>query len=222
MFLDYCPVCRLPGLPNKLCPSCSCQAVTERFDTFMVRCPSCFHPLVSELYVCPECSMKIYSVYDYSASFVRRIVVRWKLEAERKLSPLVSGMFYDTLTELGLTPDKYCLTKVPSSRKGKRNRGWDHMSDVLLFLKHKYNYSISDILVTNKDSPVQQKNLNRAQRFEVARSRYKLKTKYTLPTLPLVILDDITTTGASLHACKNILEENNLEVWGAVTLLQEL
>ena len=96
------------------------------------------------------------------------------------------------------------------------------MSDVLLFLKRKYNYTISDILITNKDSPVQQKNLNRTQRFEVARSRFKIKNKYSKPSLPLVILDDITTTGASLHACKSILEENNLEVWGAVTLLQEL
>ena len=222
MLIDYCPVCNLPGPGNKLCPTCSRQALTERFDSFMIRCPYCYHPLVSDLYVCPECRMKIFSVYDYSASFIRRIVVRWKLEGERKLSPLVSGMFLDTLKELGLTPDKCCLTQVPSSRKGRRNRGWDHMSDVLLFLNHKGNYKTYNILETNKYSRGQQKRLNRSQRFETSLSRFRLKKKYLKPGLPVVILDDITTTGASLHACKSILENNGIEVWGAVTLLQEL
>jgi len=222
MFTDYCPSCRLPGIAHRLCPSCSRQALSESFDSFMTRCPVCFHPLVSEIYVCPNCRMRIFARYDYSASFVRHLVIRWKIEGERRLSPLISNMFSDILSELELTPENCVLAKVPSSEKGRRKRGWDHMSDVLSYLCRKKGYTASDILVRNKDKSVQQKTLNRAERFEAAMSAFRLKKGYERPSLPVVILDDITTTGASLNACKSVLEKEGIEVWGAVTLLQEL
>ena len=222
MFTDYCPSCLLPGNPRHFCPSCSRQALSESFDSFMTRCPSCFHPLVSEIYVCPNCRMKIYAKYNYSASFVRHLVIRWKMDGERRLSFLISNMFSDILTELNLTPDKYVLTKVPSSRNGRRKRGWDHMSDVLSYLCRKKGYKVSDILVRTKDKSVQQKTLNRAERFEAALSAFSVKKGFKRPELPVVILDDITTTGASLNVCKSVLEKQGIEVWGAVTLLQEL
>ena len=222
MFTDYCPSCRLPGNPLRLCPSCSRQALSERFDTFMTRCPSCYHPLVSEIYVCPNCTMKIYAEYDYSASFARHLVLRWKMNGERRLSTLISNMFSDILIELNLTPENCVLAKVPSSRNGRRKRGWDHMSDVLSSLCRKKGYKSCDILVRTKDNSVQQKTLNREERFEAALSAFSIKKGYKNPSLPVVILDDITTTGASLHACKSVLEKEGIEVWGAVTLLQEL
>ena len=222
MFTDYCPSCRLPGDRFQLCPSCSRQALQERFDIFMIRCPVCFHPLVSDIYVCTECTMRIYSVYDYSASFVKRLVVRWKLEGERNLSPLISNMFSDTLSELGLLPGEVSLVKVPASVKGRRKRGWDHMSDVLSFLYHRKGYDVSDIIVRTKENTQQQKVLNRTGRFQAAMNAFELNKKTTRPSLPVVILDDITTTGASLHACRSILEKEGIEVWGAVTLLQQL
>lgn len=222
MFTDYCPSCRLPGKRARLCPSCSRLALEERFDTFMTRCPVCFHPLVSDIYVCRECRMRIYSVYDYSASFVKRLVVRWKIEGERSLSPLVSNMFSDTLSELGLLPGTVSLAKVPSSGKGKLRRGWDQMADILSFLGHRRGYDTSDIIVRTRDSSVQQKNLDRSGRFEAALSAFTLRKNFTSPFLPVVILDDITTTGASLDACRMILESVGIEVWGAVTLLQQL
>ena len=223
MFTDYCPSCRLPGTSALLCPSCSRQALQERFDTFMTRCPACFHPLVSEIYVCRECTMRIYSAYDYSASFVRRLVVRWKLEGKRNLSPLVSDMFSDILAGLDLLPGKVSLAKVPASRKGKRRRGWDHMADVLSFLRHRKGYDVSDIIVrTRAGSGEQQKKLNRSGRLDAALSAFTIRKNFRKPTLPVVILDDITTTGASLHACRSILENAGIEVWGAVTLLQQL
>ena len=222
MFTDYCPSCRLPGNPHHLCPSCSRQALSESFDSFMTRCHFCFHPLVSEIYVCPNCRMKIYAKYDYSASFVRHLVIRWKMDGERRLSVLISNLFSDILTDLNLTPDKYVLAKVPSSRNGRRKRGWDHMSDVLSYLCRKKGYKVFDIFVRTKDKSVQQKTLNRAERFEAALSAFSLKKGFKRPELPVVILDDITTTGASLNVCKSVLEKQGIEVWGAVTLLQEL
>ena len=222
MFTDYCQSCRLPGNPHRLCPSCSRQALEESFDSFMTRCPSCYYPLVSSIYVCPYCTMKIYAKYDYSASFVRHLVIRWKMDGDRRLSSPVSSMFSDILSELDLTPDKAVLAIVPSSAKGKRKRGWDHMSDVLSYLCCKKGYKTTDILVRTKDKSVQQKTLNRAERFEAALSAFSVKKGFKRPELPVVILDDITTTGASLHACKSVLEKEGIEVWGAVTLLQEL
>lgn len=217
MILTYCPYCRLPGGDAlNLCPSCNEFAKRDMFDSFMIRCPVCFHPLVSPLYICPECGMRIFSIFDYSAPFMRRIMEDWKFNGNRKLSPLIGNYFAKALSDLGLTKENCCLVKVPSTRKH------DQMDDIMHFLGRRKGYGICDIIVCGRKHASEQKTLNREQRLEQASKKFFLRPSYVRPGKITVILDDITTTGASLKACRNLLENNSIEVWGAVTLLQEL
>ena len=217
MFITYCPVCRLPGGDAfRLCPSCMRLAQKDMFDSFMIRCPVCLKPLVSTQYYCTVCAMRIYSLFDYGAPFMRRVMEDWKFNSNRKLSPLMGNFYHQALSDLGLEKTDCTLVKVPSTRKN------DQMNDIIRFLKRKKGYEVADIIISDKEHAVQQKTLNRKERIEQASKKFFLRQNCTFPSNRIVILDDITTTGASLEACRKLLEENSMQVWGAVTLLREL
>lgn len=150
----------------------------------------------------------------------KELLYRWKIAEVRSLS----SIFANLIAQFLLNNDIKILVPVPP-RKGKiKEKGWDQIEELCQFLEFKFNFTILRIL--ERKSSIQQKKLNRTQRFKSSEQSYFLKSKKEIMrivknnSLPesVCLLDDVMTTGATINRCGKILKEGGIKQVIAVTL----
>ena len=101
-------------------------------------------------------------------------------------------------------------------RPGKiSEKGWDQIEELCKILEYFYGIKVFRILKRNTSK--QQKKLNRTERLQTIGSAYSLqnqnvikkelkKNKGVFPS-EVCILDDVSTTGATLECCSKLIKE---------------
>ncbi len=99
--------------------------------------------------------------------------------------------------------EKYTVSFIPRSKEGIRRDGCDHAKCLA--------YEIADILkldvmhLLRRVSGKEQKKLSRSERFANAKKSYEAQD---ISPEQVILVDDLTTTGATFKACSSILKVN--------------
>ncbi len=181
------------------------------------RCSKCGRLLISENGICMECRERaslssldaLYPLHSYR-QWKKDLAFAWKIEGQRRLSPLFADLLYDALRSLGL--EKEALVPVPPRADKLRKEGWDQIDELSLLLSKRHGVRILRVL-ERKDC-VQQKTLGRDERLGTSGALYELLPKFKegfgVPE-KVVLLDDIVTTGATMEKCAWLLREAGAE-----------
>ncbi|HAW85081.1 MAG TPA: ComF family protein [Spirochaetaceae bacterium] len=196
----HCVVCgrslrRDPGWP--LCPTCGAGLPRVRGAV----CQWCGRPLLSERTTCLSCrrredhAVAVTALFQYSASMVS-LLSAYKSHGRRSLAGFFAACLATALAGR-LVP--FCLVPVPP-RPGKIHRsGWDQVEELGRWLVRRYRLPVCRCLRRLKGG-VQQKTLDAAARRVNMAGRFVLARK--LPEgRELILIDDVSTTGATLEAC---------------------
>ena len=148
-----------------------------------------------------------------------------------KLDDMTSGRSGDVPVEVPRMMDveiqeirKIVLIPLPTIRKHIRERGFDHTLRLCFELENFLQKRLDDFgisveyqsLLVRKNKTVQVGKVKK-ERMKQAEKAYGLQEGVKLDMNTLYILvDDVTTTGASLAAAKKILQTNR--VWAAVLM----
>ena len=153
-------------------------------------------------------------------------------EVERmKLDDRTSGKSGDVPVEVSRMMDaeiheirKIVLVPLPTIRKHIRERGFDHTLRLCFVLENFLQKRLDDFgisaeyqsLLVRKNKTVQV-GKEKKERVKQAEKAYGIREGVEIENKTLYILvDDVTTTGASLAAAKKILQAN--QVWAAVLM----
>jgi predicted amidophosphoribosyltransferase len=185
-----------------------------------VICASCFRQIPLQVF----CESNNLSVYSYHNELVNKLL--WKLKYEhsgdvaKKFSKTVADEFLKLLANRFVTTDKHVkniyLLPIPLSHNDKRLH--NHAELIAVSLQERlqgftFNTKVLG-QIFEKTTKIKQAHLqNRSERFENIKGKIKLNTKAipekTNPNDIFVIVDDITTTGATLGESKSILLQNS-------------
>lgn len=201
-----CDDCR-PGLPFILPPVCS----------------RCGRPL-DDKGACRGCDNTPAEIDGIRSPFlfngvIRRAIHEFKYRNLRMLAPSLARLLYDYLAENPLPGD--VLVPVPLHRKRLRERGYNQSALVAGELGKLCGLPVSvDCLVRRGYTPPQARSAgvserrgNVADAFACLDSRLKNKG--------VILIDDVSTSGATLNACAGVLKEAGASsVWGLVVALE--
>lgn len=216
MVFNHCIICDSIIKRNSVtCVFCSEKLKKCKLDNIFKTCKICGYPLLSNIYKCTECQKRsnnyILSMYDYRNSFVRELLVNYKFNYKIEYSRLFASIITKYIEDFDY------VIPIPSSSKSLLKRGWDQMYEIC---KHLDKDKVRCVLVNNSNGP-EQKELNREERLHAAENNYKLVDCSISKDSKILVIDDVTTTGATMINAINLLKENGFHnVFGFTYFVQ--
>jgi ComF family protein len=217
LFPPWCIGCGREG--SYICESCQRQlpVIVSPF------CPRCGRPL-NQGESCPGCIGENTYIDGIRAPFlfngvIRRAIHELKYRNLRAITPVLAGFLYDYLLENPLPGD--ILVPVPVHPKRERERGYNQSSLLCHELSRRNGLPVvDDCLIKRTYTPPQARTLNVIDRLANVAGAFacineRLRGKH------VILLDDVSTSGATLNACAGALKSaGDITVWGLALALE--
>lgn len=172
----------------------------------------------------------IFPVYDYRHPSIKKALWLFKYKGRKRLAGIFAEIIYDKileeLSELSLMENfsDIILIPIPLSAKRRRERGYNqaelicrklvkidnlrHGPSILKDTDIKKSFSLEkNILIKSKETEHQARIENRALRLKNIIDSFSVKNDYSVKNRNIILIDDITTTGATLTEAKKTLKK---------------
>lgn len=157
----------------------------------------------------------------YRERNVRALIHSLKYKESTKAAELLSYLLIDRLSE-ELSEEmewqggaKKILVPLPMSEKRKRDRGYNQtefLAETTMKLggDQFFEYA-SDVLIRNKETPTQTSIRNKEARLKNILDVFEVPNREKIEGKSVILLDDVTTTGATLNEAKRVLLESGVK-----------
>ncbi|HRF28086.1 MAG TPA: phosphoribosyltransferase family protein [Candidatus Saccharibacteria bacterium] len=195
-----------------LCDNCKYDITSNQF----YGCIGCGRPAPDG--ICTRCQSgfsRAWCIGERSGE-LEALINGYKFERKKASSVVCVDLLQLVLPEL---PRDICIVPVPTIRRHIRQRGYDHTALVAKGLAKRRSLTYRQALRRITSSV--QLGATRAQRIEQAKQAFECTTSLAEQTVLLV--DDVTTTGATLeYAATELRKAGAKDVWAAVIARQPL
>lgn len=213
---SLCLVCDEPGLDGlDLCAACATELPWNR-----CACPRCALPLPATE-VCGSCLRReralarrgrataldsVHAGFVYAAP-LDRLLPRFKFHRDLAAGALLSQLMAEAFARLS-RPD--AVVPVPLHRARLRRRGYDQALELARPLARALDLPLRDDLLQRTRITAPQSELSAAARRRNLKDAFAVKTEVRLPAR-VVLVDDVMTTGATLHAAAAALKHAGVQ-----------
>jgi ComF family protein len=200
----YCLLCGQAGSEQRdLCAACAADLARNR-----VCCPRCALPLDAPAPLCGECLQReppfaaAFAPFVY-ASPLDQLIMRLKFGRSLAAGRVLSELWFDELRSMPpVLPE--VLIPVPLHPARLRERGYNQALELARPLAKLLGIALhDDVLARTRPTPAQS-NLDAIERRQNLRDAFSVASGATLPT-HVAVIDDVMTTGATLHECARTL-----------------
>jgi ComF family protein len=196
-----CLACGERGLGRDLCLACATALPWNR-----VACPSCALPLPIPASACGACLRKTPPLDAVHAAFVYappldRLLPRFKFHGDLAAGRLLAQLMVDTCSRLD-RPD--ALVPVPLHRRRLRTRGYDQALELARPMARALGLPLRADALRRVRATAAQSELSAPARRRNVRDAFIVAGTAKLPS-HVVLVDDVMTTGATLHAAAKAL-----------------
>lgn len=201
LFPICCYGCQKSGVI--LCNACSSRIPRASFDDFEKK--------------------QIYAVFDYRDKTIKRLLWALKYKGGRTVAHIIAEKMYDELfEELGEHEvfenfTNPLIIPIPLSKKRMRERGFNQAELIAKEFSVCSQIDIdSHVLIKTKNTPPQT-SLKKAARLKNLIGCFSIQNQDSIRERNIILIDDITTTGATLReAQKTLIESGARKVIGFV------
>jgi competence protein ComFC len=163
-------------------------------------------------------------LFNYQHEFVREILWELKYHANPKAALFFAHAIYELLFE-EISEDfifsnqvSYILVPIPASEERKKKYGFNPpllLAGEIVNIDNDNLFKVgTGILERQKEVPRQTDIKNRKERVANAKGVYRVKNKAKVSGQSVIVIDDVTTTGATLKDAKRALKEAGAkDVW---------
>ena len=187
--------------------------------------------------ICPKCLQEIsppweqlqpwiVSVFKYKNSNIRQAVWKLKYQGSHAIADDLAPYMYDELISmleerLSIYEGRLILIPIPMTRKKLRDRGFNQ-SEILAQAIRNQNKELftvnSSSLIKIKETTPQAKIKIRSKRLANMRGIFDIKNPSHVANQTIILIDDITTTGATLSEARKVLKKAGAKQGFAVTV----
>lgn len=154
------------------------------------------------------------ALWNYRDARVRHIVVTLKNKPHVRLAQICAGYFMQQVGNLPHSENNWIIVPIPISSKRRRERGYNQ-SELLATAYHsalieqlQLHFPVcTTALVKQRTTLKQGTTSSREERIENMRNVFTVRHPHHVTGTKVIIIDDVTTTGATLADAKRALLE---------------
>jgi len=163
-----------------------------------------------------ESAKWIFPMYDYRNPIVKKSIWFLKYKNKRKIAEIFAELMYERILEeladLSLIENfrDPILIPIPLAPKRMRERGFNQallISKKLKKLSAEKFILEGNVLIKPKDTEHQAKIENRSERLKNIVGSFSIKNGEQIKGRNIILIDDVTTTGATLAEAKKVLKQ---------------
>lgn len=173
------------------------------------KCQHCGRKTIAYEIYCTTCKNIIVdvdlgrSVFSYSEP-ISRLLRNFKYNNKQYLADLFGEYLATEYFKNYFRAD--VIAYVPMTKKATRKRGYNQSMLLAKVLSEKTNLPLVDVVIKKRETERQAK-LNRAERLKSLRDAFKVSEKDAVKDKEVLIVDDVTTTGATAQAIAEVLKK---------------
>jgi ComF family protein len=166
-------------------------------------------------------------MYDYRDPIIKKTIWFLKYRGKKSLAKIfASAMYYQYMEELSDLSIIYdfknpTLIPIPLSKKRYMERGFNQselLCKELLILSPTSFVLEKNVLLKQKDTPHQAHIKDRQTRLKNIIGSFYIKNPKIIKNKNIILIDDVTTTGATLSEAKKILKQAGAKKIIAITI----
>ena len=158
----------------------------------------------------------IFPLYDYRHPPIKKSLWLLKYKGKKRLAKIFAEVLYgrilEELADLSMLENftSASLVPIPLSRERRRERGYNQaelICEALVKIDNNQNFKLeNNILIKPKDTKHQAHIENRNERLKNIIGSFAVKEGSQIKNKNVILIDDITTTGATLNEARKILK----------------
>ena len=189
-----------------------CAACHAALPWLRAACPRCALPLPAPAETCGECLRNPPPLDAVHAAFVYappldRLLPRFKFHGDLAAGRQLAALMCEAAPSF---PCDTVIIPVPLHRKRLRQRGYDQALELAKPLAVACGLPLRDDLLHRRRATAAQSRLHADQRKRNLRNAFEVDSERALLSC-VVLIDDVMTTGATLHAAAKALRRAGVE-----------
>lgn len=139
--------------------------------------------------------------YGYYGGVLKELILKFKYKNNFTAGDILAEILEEYIIE-NFDYKQYIITYIPLSKKSKKVRGFNQCEYIAKKIARDLSIEAFEILVKAKETK-EQKKLKKDERFENIKDAFQIKEGIKIKYHKIILIDDVTTTGATLiEACK--------------------
>jgi len=194
-----------------------------------LRCAACDAPLVQRALLCPVCASTVIRwtrggsplAFGHYGGALSSALLRLKYGNRPDLGPALGQLLRPVVLSQLAPADIDLVVPVPVPFARLVERGYNQATLIARPLASALSARLEARALARRDGSVKQAALNRHDRLKNLQGAFLLRDGRNLQGRRVLLVDDVSTTGATLDACRALLQEGGAVVHTAVVARTE-
>jgi competence protein ComFC len=152
--------------------------------------------------------------YGYYGGVLKELILKFKYKDNFTAGDILAEILEEYIIK-NFNYKEYIITYIPLSKKAKKVRGFNQCEYIAKKISRDLSIQIVEVLIKTKETK-EQKKLKKDERFENIKDAFQIKK--IIKNQKIILIDDVTTTGATLKEAHKLLKKFNLKDIKLLTL----
>lgn len=152
----------------------------------------------------------------YYGGVLKELILKFKYKNDFTAGDILAELLEEYIAEK-FDYKEYIITYIPLSKKSQKARGFNQCEYIASKIARDLSLEAVEILIKTKETK-EQKKLKKDERFENIREAFGIKKGTDIKNKKIILIDDVTTTGATLQEAYKLLKKIDIDDIKLLTL----
>ena len=143
--------------------------------------------------------------YGYYGGVLKDLILKFKYKNNFTAGDILAEFLEEYIIK-NFEYKEYIITYIPLSKKSKKYRGFNQCEYIAKKISRDLSIEVLDILTKQKETK-EQKTLKRDERYENIKNAFTIEKGLDIKNYKIILIDDVTTTGATLQEAYKLLKK---------------
>lgn len=152
----------------------------------------------------------------YYGGVLKELILKFKYKSDFTAGDILAELLEAYITER-FDYKEYIITYIPLSKKSLKVRGFNQCEYIAKKIAGNLEINVIELFIKVKETK-EQKKLKKDERFENIREAFAIKKGINVKNKRIILIDDVTTTGATLQEASKLLKNFDIDDIKLLTL----